>query len=129
MSGTICPDCENVVRAIPSLKYDENTHEIDEGFLSGWRVSVSRIAIYPLDAQWQVLRNDLEKDGIRVVILAEFNIGDLKAVAEGIKHSRGQVEVEASPTATNKGHAEIVPGVTAALSKKMLHLCDLRHAS
>ncbi len=118
-----CNNEEDLIRAIPSPRYCNG--RVSPDLFKSKAVSVNRLLITDLKTSLEIFRSALEKPakGVSLSGYATVQTGELiKFVADFVKtnsdlRKRGfTVWVEAAPTESNQGHAEIMPNITEAIS-------------
>lgn len=119
---------ENVVRAICSDKFDQNTGEISPSLFatSKGNVSVSRLKLRPIDQQWISFDQRVAKPPERtVVLLGEINVGLLQDIGLSMPDSPILLTVEEDPDFTipdspDFAHALIPQRITRGLANKII---------
>ena len=114
---------EEIVRAICSDKFDGE--RASPSAFTGDNVSVSRLAILPIQDLWQILAEEAANPPERILMcLGKTTVGDVLAVgAESVP--RCTLNVHADPTDTNPAHAEIRPKITRGQANRLLKRTEL----
>ena len=108
---------ENIVRAVCSDKWDEE--RLSPSLFEGTGVSVSRLALIPLDDHWDMFRKHVEKPPARrLERIAEINVGTLQEIGRNYAPAVA-LTVEPKPENWNPAHAEIEQKITKGLSRKI----------
>lgn len=110
MSRPLCSDQENILRAINLAQWDPNHNRGNSSLFRGANISVSRLAILPLDEILQIFKTELI---CPVLFAGEINVGALKDIG---KSNSTKITVEEDPIPNNLAHAEIPENLT---SKKL----------
>jgi len=109
---------EDIVRAICSDKWDGQ--RLSPSLFVGKNISVSRLAIVPLDDHWEMFRSHVEKPPERrLERIAEINVGKLQTIG-GEQAPSVHLTVEPKPEVWNQAHAEIPQNITRGLANKIL---------
>jgi len=114
-----CPDHEDVVRAICSPHYDEKQDRVSKSLFRGSSISVSRLAVLPLERLVSIFQLELETEEKPLWRLGEIGVGRLKEL--GITHSTPcALSVVPKPTRSNKAHAEIPQKISRGLANRIV---------
>lgn len=116
---------ENIVRAVPTEKYDGE--RISPSLFEGSNTSVSRLAILPLADQWALLRRQIEKPSQRrLELLGEINVGTLTQLGRTYVPQPTALTVEPDPQPGFASHAVIPQRISRGLATQIVrHL--IRH--
>lgn len=118
---------ENIVRAICSDKWDGE--RISPSLFVGSGISVSRLAITPLEEHWNLFRNHVENPPERILaLIGEINVEKLQEIGRKAKPTF-QLTVEPKPESWNPAHAEIPQYITRGLANKICPELKLHHPS
>lgn len=114
---------EAIVRAICSDKFDGE--RVSPSAFVGDNVSVSRLAILPIEDLWQILAEEAASPPERILMrLGKTTVGDVITV--GVESEpRCELNVHADPTETNPAHAEIRPKLTRGQANRLLKRTEL----
>lgn len=114
---------EAIVRAICSDKFDGE--RVSPSAFVGDNVSVSRLAILPIEDLWQILAEEAASPPERTLMrLGKTTVGDVVTVgAESDPFC--ELKVHADPTDTNPAHAEIRPKLTRGQANRLLKRTEL----
>jgi hypothetical protein len=108
---------ENVVRAICTDKWDGE--RLSPSLFAGKDVSVSRLAIVPLEDHWDLFRRNIERPPERhLELIGEINVGRLQTI--GLEYrNRTELTVEPDPVEWNPAHAVIPQSVSKGLGRQI----------
>lgn len=114
---------EGIVRAICSDKFDGE--RVSPSAFVGDNVSVSRLAILPIEDLWQLLAEEASSPPERILMrLGKTTVADVVTVGAESK-PRCDLNVHADPTETNPAHAEIRPKLTRGQANCLLKRTEL----
>lgn len=131
MSRKICPDNEDIVRAIRSSDWDEKHNRWSSNLFKGPNTSVSRLTILPLNSIFKIFFFELHKPPVHKVIKAgEIRIEKLKKLGNNFvvngKPQITTITVEADPIIGQSGipdnpaHAEIPQKLPRSLALEII---------
>ncbi|OGV81068.1 MAG: hypothetical protein A3K19_17400 [Lentisphaerae bacterium RIFOXYB12_FULL_65_16] len=120
------PNAENIVRAVTTEKYDGE--RISPSLFEGRDASVSRLAVVPLEDQWELLRRHVEKPPQRLLaLLGEINVGTLARIGLNYAPQPTVLTVEAAPLPEFPSHGVIPQKITRGLATQIVRNLT-RHA-
>lgn len=120
-------EAEEIVRAICSDKFDGE--RASPSAFTGDNVSVSRVAILPIQDLWRILAEEAANPPERILMrLGKTTVGAVLAVGEE-SVPRCNLNVHADPTDTNPAHAEIRPKITRGQANRLLKMTELIEVS
>ena len=113
------PPEESIVRAIPTEKYDGE--RVSPSLFEGSNTSVSRLAIVPLEDQWELLRRHVERPPQRLLaLLGEINVGALGRVGRAYVPRPTALTVEPDPLPGFLSHAVIPQKIARGLATEIV---------
>lgn len=112
---------EDIARAICSDKWDPKTGLVSASLFKGEEVSVSRLAITPLEETWALFRSSVEKPPERTLKrIGTINVGTLAEVGAKYENEPVKLTVEPNPLDGYPSHAIIPQKITRGLSNQIL---------
>ncbi len=116
---------EDIVRAVCTDKWDGE--RLSPSLFVGENISVSRLALVPLDDHWDLFRQYVQKAPERLLrLIAEINVGRLQEIGMA-RNPAVELTVEPKPHEWNPAHAEIPQSITRGLANKILLELKLHH--
>ncbi len=93
---------------------------MSSSLFKGENISVSRLAVLPLDQLFEIFNRELVKPPERSVVGAgEINVGRLQQIGREFTHPL-ELTVEHDPQPGNPAHAEIPQRISKGLSKRII---------
>lgn len=116
---------EDIVRAVCTDKWDGE--RLSPSLFVGENISVSRLAIVPLNDHWDLFRQYVQQPPERwLELIAEINVGRLQELGRAQKPVV-ELTVEPKPEQWNPAHAEIPQKITRGLANKILPELKIHH--
>ena len=114
---------EDIVRAICTDKWDGE--RIAPSLFTCGDVSVSRLAIIPLEDHWEMFRQHVQKPPERLLkLIGEINVGNLQQIGRNCI-LRTELTVEPDPVDWNPAHAIIPQKITKGLANQIIRTLKL----
>jgi hypothetical protein len=121
---------EQVVRAVCTEHYDRDSGRVSPSLYEGTNVSLSRLVIIPLVAQWTKLAATVQKlPGRRLEKIGEVGVGQMEDT--GMNYTQNgratpiELTVEDDPTPQNPAHAFIPGKITKGLSRALRNVTTI----
>lgn len=112
---------EDFARAICSDKWDEETGELSPSLFKGENISVSRLALCPLDQTWNLFRRQVEKPPERTLRrIGTMNTGLLREIGNAYKENPVRLTVEPDPLPGFASHAVIPQKISRGLANAIV---------
>lgn len=112
---------EDFARAICSDKWDEATGEISASLFKGENISLSRLAICPLEESWDLFRLRVERPPARTLRrIGTMNVGRLRQVGEEYAARPTALTVEPDPLPEFPSHAVIPQKISRGLANAII---------
>lgn len=109
---------ENIVRAICSDKWDGE--RLAPSLFVGAGISVSRLALIPLEDHWDLFRAYVQDPPQRTLeMIGELNVGQLQNIGRTYAIP-AELTVEPKPEDWNRAHAEIPQKISRGLANQIL---------
>jgi hypothetical protein len=116
---------EDIVRAVCTGKWDGQ--RLSPSLFAGQNISVSRLALVPLEDHWDLFRQYVQQPPERLLeLITEINIGRLQEIGR-MRNPPVELTVEPKPEEWNPAHAEIPQKITRGLANKILPALKIHH--